>query len=105
MKEWKVKGTIAFSLLVWVESLAGIALALPPAMDTPEEVLRTEIILDARSPIDGQPMTPADYAELQNQLNTSVEQPIELSDKLVNTVKLLKLRKFVKKFLPFIPLK
>ncbi len=105
MKEWKVKGTIAFSLLLWVESSAGIALALPPAMDTPEEVLRTEIILDARSPIDGQPMTPADYAELQNQLNTSVEQPIELSDKLVNTVKLLKLRKFVKKFLPFIPLK
>lgn len=105
MKERKVKRTIAFSLLLWVESWAGIALALPPVMDTPEEVLRTEIILDARSPIDGQPMTPADYAELQNQLNTSVEQPIELSDKLVNTVKLLKLRKFVKKFLPFIPLK
>lgn len=88
-----------------MESWAGIALALPPAMDTPEEVLRTEITLDARSPIDGQPMTPVDYAILQNQLNTPIEPPIELSDKLVNTVKLLKLRKFVKKYLPFIPLK
>ncbi|MBM0740564.1 hypothetical protein JOY44_02850 [Phormidium sp. CLA17] len=88
-----------------MESWAGIALALPPAGDTPEEVLRTEIILDARSPIDGQPMTPAAYAELQNQLNASIEPPAELSDKLVNTVRLLKLRRFIKKYLPFIPLK
>lgn len=105
MKEWKVKRAIAFSLVLLVESWAGVALALPPAVDTPEEVLRTEIILDARSPIDGQPMTPADYAELQNQLNATVEQPVELSGKLVNTVKLLKLRKFIKRYLPFIPLK
>lgn len=104
MKRWKVKGAIAFSLLL-MQSYAGVALALPPAVDTPEEVLRTEIILDARSPIDGQPMTPVDYAILQNQLNMPIEPPIELSDKLVNTVKLLKLRRFVKKYLPFIPLK
>ncbi len=105
MKGWKVNGAISVSLWLLVESWAGIALALPPAVETPEEVLRTEIILDARSPIDGQPMTPADYANLQNELNASIEPPIELSDKLVNTVKLLKLRKFVKKYLPFIPLK
>lgn len=105
MKRQQVKGAIAFGLFLLVESWAGVALALPPAVDTPEEVLRTEIILDARSPIDGKPMSPADYAELQNQLNAPFEQPVELSGKLVNTVKLLKLRKFVKKYLPFIPLK
>jgi hypothetical protein len=82
-----------------------MAWALPPATDKPEELLRTEIILDARSPIDGEPMTPKDYAELQNQLNASVEEPIQLSKKVVNLVGLLKLRKFVKTYLPFIPLK
>ena|GEM_PF-868659 len=105
MKGWQAKGAIASSLVLLMESWVGIAFALPPAVDVPEEVLRTEIILDARSPIDGRPMTPAAYAELQNQLNEPFEQPVELSGKLVNTVKLLKLRKFVKKYLPFIPLK
>jgi hypothetical protein len=105
MKGRQVKGAIAFSLFLLLESWAGVALALPPAEDTPEELLRTQIILDARSPIDGKPMTPAEYAELQNQLNASIEPPTELSSKLVNTVRLLKLRKFIKKYLPFIPVK
>ncbi|MEX0270684.1 hypothetical protein AB3R30_16190 [Leptolyngbyaceae cyanobacterium UHCC 1019] len=105
MKGRKVKGAIALNVLLLVESWAGVALALPPAVDVPEELLRTEIILDARSPIDGKPMTPAAYAELQNQLNASIEPPIELSNKLVNTVKLLKLRKFIKRYLPFIPVR
>ena len=41
------------------------AWALPPDEEINEEVLRTEIITEARSPIDGQPLTPAEYAELQ----------------------------------------
>ncbi len=41
--------------------------ALPPPEDLPEEILRTEIITEARSPIDGQPITPAEYAQLQLQ--------------------------------------
>ena len=43
------------------------AIALPPPEDLPEEILRTEIITEARSPIDGQPITPAEYAKLQLQ--------------------------------------
>ncbi len=39
--------------------------ALPPPEDLPEEILRTEIITEARSPIDGQPITPAEYIQLQ----------------------------------------
>ncbi len=40
------------------------AAALPPASDVPEEILRTEIITQGRSPIDGTPLTPAEYATL-----------------------------------------
>lgn len=38
------------------------AIALPPPEDVPEEILRTEIITEARSAIDGQPLTAAEYA-------------------------------------------
>ncbi len=41
--------------------------ALPPPEDVPEEILRTDIITEARSPTDGQPITPAEYAQLQLQ--------------------------------------
>ncbi|MCT7982822.1 glutathione S-transferase [Laspinema sp. A4] len=40
------------------------ATALPPASDVPEEILRTEIITQGRSPVDGTPLTPAEYAAL-----------------------------------------
>jgi hypothetical protein len=40
------------------------AAALPPASDVPEEILRTEIITQGRSPVDGTPLTPAEYAAL-----------------------------------------
>uniref|UniRef100_A0A832H4A2 Glutathione S-transferase n=1 Tax=Oscillatoriales cyanobacterium SpSt-402 TaxID=2282168 RepID=A0A832H4A2_9CYAN len=83
----------------------GIALALPPAEDMPEEVLRTQIILDARSPIDGKPMTPAEYAVLQTKQQTPYQPPSELSPQVKGVVGLLKFRKFVKTFLPFIPIK
>lgn len=86
-------------------SSAGFALALPPAEDVPEEVLRTQIILDARSPIDGKPMTPADYAVLQAKQQATYQPASELPPKVRGVVGLLKLRKFIKTFLPFIPIK
>jgi len=81
------------------------AWALPPAEDTPEEILRTEVILDARSPIDGKPMSPAEYAALQAEQQAPYNPPAPLSPKLKSTVHLLKVRKFVKTYLPFIPLR
>ncbi|MBF2029268.1 MAG: hypothetical protein IGS48_21325 [Oscillatoriales cyanobacterium C42_A2020_001] len=83
----------------------GMALALPPAEDMPEEVLRTQIILDARSPIDGKPMTPAEYAVLQTKQQSTYQPASELPSQVKGVVGLLKLRKFVKTFLPFIPIK
>lgn len=68
---------VCFGLSVLMSLTAGgmPALSLPPPDDVPEEVLRTEIITGARSPIDGKPMTAAEYAQLQAQLQTSPNAP------------------------------
>ncbi|KAM3109398.1 hypothetical protein [Phormidesmis sp. 146-33] len=80
-------------------------LALPPPSDPPEEVLRTEIIIEARSPLDGRPLTPTEYAELQSQLQQG--QPIkpQVAQSVQRTIRLLRLRRFIKTVFPFIPLK
>ncbi len=79
------------------------ALALPPPEDTPEEILRTEIILEARSPVDGKLLTAAEYAELQAQLQTRPAPP-QLNPKVGNLIFLLRLRKAILTVLPFLPI-
>lgn len=79
------------------------ALALPPASDIPEEVLRTEIILEARSPVDGKPLTAAQYAELQAQLQTRPTPP-KLNPQVRDTIFLLRLRRTLRTFFPFLPI-
>jgi len=76
-------------------------IALPPEEDISEEILRTEIILEARSPIDGKPVSVAEYAQLQAQLKTRPYPPI-LSPKVRETVFLLRLRKILKTLFPFV---
>ncbi len=79
-----------------------IALSLPPQTEIPEEVLRTEIITAANSPIDGKPLTAAQYAELQAQLQDSPTP--KLSPKVRETVFLLRLRQLIRTFAPFLPI-
>lgn len=79
------------------------AVALPPPEDTPEEVLRTEIILEARSPIDGKPLSAAQYAELQAQLQTRSTPP-KLNPIVRDRIFLLRFRKAIRTFLPFLPI-
>ena len=76
-------------------------IALPPPEDIPEEILRAEIILEARSPIDGKSLTPAEYAQLQAQLKTRPYPP-KLNPKVRDTVFLLRLRKILKTLFPFV---
>lgn len=76
------------------------ALALPPPEETPEEVLRTEIIIEARSPIDGKPLTAAEYAELQAQVRAKPTP--QLSPKVKETISLLRLRQLIRTLLPFL---
>lgn len=79
------------------------AIALPPPEDIPEEILRTEIILEARSPVDGKPLTAAQYAEVQSFLQTR-RTPPKLNPKVQNQIFLLRLRQGLRTFLPFLPI-
>ena len=79
-----------------------IAYSMPPQTEIPEEVLRTEIITAANSPINGKPLTAAEYAELQMQLQESP--PLKLSPKVRETVFLLRLRQLIRTFAPFLPI-
>jgi hypothetical protein len=76
-----------------------------PANEIPEEVLQTEVITSGRSAIDNQPLTATQYAEQKTAIDRANQVPPQLSSKLRNTVALLKLRKFIKTVLPFIPIK
>jgi hypothetical protein len=92
---------VSTTMIVWFTSTWGTAVvALPPPADIPEEILRTEIIIEARSPVDGKLLTPAEYAELQEQLQVSP--PPKLSADVRQTVFLLRLRKALLQIFPFL---
>ncbi len=95
---------IALITILALAPLTPIAEAqtLPPPTEIPEEVLRTEIYIDARSPVDGKLLTAAEYIELSEQLESVNIPPRYLvSDKLQNLIQLLKLRKFIRQIVPF----
>lgn len=79
------------------------AVSLPPPEETPEEVLRTEIITQARSPIDGKPLSAAEYAQLEAQLQQRQITP-PLSPKVRETISLLRLRRAILTIFPFLPI-
>jgi hypothetical protein len=81
--------------------LIEVGVTLPPPEDIPEEVLRTEIITEGRSAVDGEPLTAAEYAEIQQKLAESPYPP-QIDSKLRNLIFLLKIRKMLKTFVPII---
>ncbi len=91
---------LGFSLMATESTLA-----LPAPEDTPEEVLRTEIITGARSPLDGKPISASEYVQLQAELSAPPPQQVKLAPVIRKQIRLLKLRKFIKTFLPFIPIR
>lgn len=100
------KSVQILSLLLLTSPLHSlVALALPPANDPPEEVLRSEVITEARSPIDGKPLTAAEYAELQSEIQKGQPVQPQLSPKVRRTIGLLRLRKLIKTIFPFVPIK
>jgi hypothetical protein len=94
---------ITSSLILHPSSL----LALPPPDDPPEEILRTEIITEARSSIDGKPLTATEYSQFQTELQQKPQArpETEVSPQVRQLVNLLRLRKFIKTVFPFIPLR
>ena len=75
-------------------------LALPPAEDIPEEILRTEIILEGRSPIDGKPLSTREYEQLQADLKESALDP-KIDEDIQQLIFLLQIRKLFKTIIPF----
>ena len=76
------------------------SLALPPPEDIPEEILRTEILIEGRSLLDGQPLSAAEYAQLQAELAKRGFPP-EISPKIRELIFLLNLRHFFQTIVPF----
>ncbi|WP_036483691.1 hypothetical protein [Myxosarcina sp. GI1] len=96
----KQLSVLALTISIVANFAAKSAWALPPPDDIPEEILRTEIILEARSPIDSKPLSAAEYAELEAKLAERAY-PQELNSDIEELIFLLQIRKFFKTIIPF----
>ena len=95
----KKVGSIGLLLGITVVLVAKPALGLPPPEDVPEEVLRTQIISEARSPIDGKPLTAAEYAQLKALL-AERSTPPDVNPKIRQLIFLLRLRQLLRTVIP-----
>jgi hypothetical protein len=91
-------------ICVWAiggwQSTIPVRADVPPDVDIPEEVLRAEIITEARSPIDGKALSATDFAELvintRQQLDAENASAAVKDSKFRETLFLLRLRGFFK---------
>jgi hypothetical protein len=91
---------VFYTIFSWQIVIPAQAIDLPSDSDIPEEVLRAELILEGRSPVDGKALSATEFAELI--VNT--KQQIELENamaatsnpKLKETLLLIRLRSFLK---------
>lgn len=100
-KTWSRRVAIASLTTILSTSLAPLGRCLPPPEDTPEEILRTEIITEARSPIDGELLTAAEYAQLQALLQEDPTDPV-VAAQIQEIITLLRLRRAIRTFFPFL---
>jgi hypothetical protein len=78
------------------------AIALPPPEDVPEEILRTEIILEARDR-SGQPMAAGAYAQLQQAIDRRNQDSPQVAEELQSLLLQLRLLSVIKSVVPFLP--
>ncbi len=87
------------AIAIWQVSLPAGAV-ISGDDDLPEEVLRAEIITEARSPIDGKALSATEFAELvvatKQQVDRENADVAANSPKLKETLLLLRLRGFLK---------
>lgn len=77
------------------------ALEVTVIEEVPEEILRTEIITGARSPLTGEPLTAVEYAQLQAELAGPAGGNL-VSQDIKYLIFLLQLRRAIKPIVPFI---
>jgi hypothetical protein len=78
------------------------AMALPPPTDVPEEVLRTEVIVEARDR-SGQPIGPGAYAQLQQTIDRRNQDNPQVAEELQSLLLQLRLLSVIKSIAPFLP--
>ena len=83
-----------------VEDSTGVTL-IEISEEVPEEILRTEIITGARSPLTGKPLSAVEYAQLQAELASPAGNTL-VSEDLRYLIFLLQVRRSLKPILPFI---
>lgn len=96
-----MKTSIQLMVVSMVISFMGTesVLSLPDPEDIPEEILRTEIVLEARSPVDGEPITLSEYVQLREKLAQS-QFPPNLDPEIRHQIFLLQLLKLLRTFTP-----
>ncbi len=91
---------LLFSAMCGQMGISVHAETLPPDSDIPEEVLRAEIIIEARSPIDGSALSATEFAELvvntKQQLDRDNARAAVSDSKYKELLFLLRLRGFLK---------
>lgn len=92
-----ITGLIAISML----TLSGeISVALPPPSDIPEEVLRTDIIVEGRSSLNNEALTPQEKELLREKLQNS-KFPPQINPKIRQLIFLLQIRNAIRTVIPF----
>lgn len=71
--------------------------------DIPEELLRTEIITEARSPLTGESLSAAEYAQLLESIQNTPADGSLISSEIRQLIQLLQIRRTLRPVLPFIP--
>lgn len=89
-----------FAIVGWQFTSPILAIDLPPDTDIPEEVLRAEIITEARSPIDGKALSASEFAELvintRQQIDNDNASAAISDSKFKEVLFLLRLRGFLR---------
>jgi hypothetical protein len=96
----QLSSIVFLAILEWANPIPAKASNPPPEADIPEEVLRAEIIIEARSPIDGKALSATEFAELvantKQQLDLDNASAAITNPKFKETLFLLRLRSFLR---------
>jgi hypothetical protein len=99
---WVVCAGVVSILGIFGDGNVVLAQDSATAEEIPEEVLQTQVLVEANSPLTGQAQRPEVYTQERQQLQVAVtEVPPRLDPSIYRAVELLRLRKLLKSLFPF----